>query len=366
MHAESAKTQKAKTISLLFIKSNKLKFALFIAFLLPQKLQTLISLVESIFSVNDSTFHKIALEVFKYQYEHVEIYRLFCNSLGKNPGNVNTVLQIPFLPIEFFKSHAIITEGHTAQAIFESSGTTGSVSSKHFVADTKLYERSFISAFEKFYGPAADYVYLALLPSYLERNNSSLVYMAQKLMDISQKNANGFFLDNTSYLYDLLEALKAGKRKTVLLGVTFALLDFAVAHKTDFPDLIIMETGGMKGRREEMTRAEVHSILKTSFGVSNIHSEYGMTEMLSQAYSKGNGIFYPCNTLKILIRDLYDPMQVEQNQTTGGVNIIDLANLYSCSFIATGDLGKLYNDGSFEILGRMAQTDVRGCNLMVV
>lgn len=324
------------------------------------------SLSEKIFSVTADSFESVALEVFRFQYQNVTIYREFCNSFNRNPETVFSMADIPFLPVEFFKNHTILAEGKTAQKVFESSGTTGTISSKHYVADLALYEKSFLDGFESAYGNIDGYVFLALLPSYLERDNSSLVYMAQKLIERSGKNASGFFLNDYVYLYDILEILRTGGRKTILLGVTFALLDFAEKFKIDMSDLIVMETGGMKGRRQELTRHELHTILSTSFGVSHIHSEYGMTEMLSQAYSKGDGNFYPSATMKIVLRDAYEPMHLLLTEGSGGVNVIDLSNLYSCSFIATGDLGKLNPNGSFEILGRLAQTELRGCNLMVV
>ncbi len=324
------------------------------------------SLPDKIFSVTDSTFEEIALEVYRYQYQQVEIYRLYCDSLKRNPATVNSIAKIPILPVEFFKSHSVVSKEKKAEKIFESSGTTGQVPSKHYVADLSLYEKSFAKCFERFYGDVKEYVVLALLPSYLERDSSSLVYMAKKLIEESNKNASGFFLNDFEKLFDWLDVLKTGKRKVILLGVTFALLDFAEKYKIDFPDLIVMETGGMKGRREELTREEVHMQLRTAFDVPRIHSEYGMTELLSQAYSKGNGVFNTLPWMKILIRDMYDPLVLQKENVTGAVNVIDLANLYSCSFIATGDLGKTKPDGSFEILGRMDSAEMRGCNLMAV
>ncbi|MCX6199939.1 MAG: acyl transferase [Bacteroidetes bacterium] len=324
------------------------------------------SLRHKILSVTDSTFEETALEVFAFQYENVKVYRQYCDSLKQNPANVKSVAQIPFLPVEFFKTHGIIADGKTSAKTFESSGTTGQISSKHQVADLSLYEDSFLKCFQQFYGDINQYVVIALLPSYLERNNSSLVYMAKDLIERSGQNASGFFLNEFDKLYDWLDVLKTSKRKVILLGVTFALLDFAAQYKIDFPDLIVMETGGMKGRREELTREEVHLQLKNSFGVKQIHSEYGMTELLSQAYSKGDGVFQLPPWLKIFTRDMYDPLRLQEENKIGVINVIDLANLYSCSFIATGDLGKVNFNGTFEVLGRMADTEVRGCNLMVV
>jgi phenylacetate-coenzyme A ligase PaaK-like adenylate-forming protein len=321
---------------------------------------------ENIFNVTPQTFDDVALQVFKFQYQNVSVYREFCMLQKRSPENVNSILEIPFLPIELFKTNKIIADGREAQAIFESSTTTGNVPSKHYVADLSFYEYSFAKCFRFFFGEVSDYVLLALLPSYLERGNSSLVYMADKLIQQSGQNASSFVKDEDGYLYDLLDVLKTSKRKTILLGVTFALMDFAAKYKIDFPDLIVMETGGMKGRREELTREEVHWELRTSFGVPKIFSEYGMTEMLSQAYSKGDGIFKAPPWLKIVVRDLYEPVRLLPGESTGAVNVIDLANLYSCSFLATADLGKVHADASFEILGRVSGAEVRGCNLMAI
>lgn len=323
-------------------------------------------LTERIFNVTEEGFEQVALEVFAFQYQHVSIYKQYCDLLKRTPASVSRLSEVPFLPIEFFKTHEVIAEGREAQRIFESSGTTGQVPSRHRVADTGIYEQSFRKCFDLFYGPVEEYVVLALLPSYLERGNSSLVYMAQDLITRSGQNASGFFLNDFEKLYDWLDVLRNGHRKVMLLGVTFGLLDFTEQYKIDFPDLIVMETGGMKGRREELTRNEVHQHLKVAFDVPAIHSEYGMTELLSQGYSKGNGIFYTPPWMKILTRDMYDPLMLQTQGTTGAVNVVDLANLYSCSFIATSDLGKLHAGGGFEILGRMDSAEVRGCNLMAV
>ncbi len=322
--------------------------------------------LDQIFSVSPSTFNNVALQVFNYQYRQVDIYRQYCDGLKRTPGNVKEVSDIPFLPIEFFKSYPVIDSSQTAVKVFESSGTTGQLTSKHRVADLQVYEQSFQKCFSQFYGDIKDYVVLALLPSYLERDNSSLVYMAKNLIEGSGQNASGFFLNDFEKLYDWLDVLKNGRRKVILLGVTFALLDFAEQYKIDFPDLIVMETGGMKGRREELTRQEIHMQLRTAFDVRYIHSEYGMTELLSQGYSTGDGIFRTPEWMKVYTRDIYDPLVLQQGPATGAVNVIDLANIYSCSFIATADLARVSADGSFEILGRMDSAEVRGCNLMVV
>jgi len=322
--------------------------------------------LNQIFSVTPSTFDNAALQVFSYQYRHVDIYRQYCDGLKRNPDNVKEVSDIPFLPIDFFKTYPVIDISRKEVKVFESSGTTGQVTSKHRVADLQIYEHSFQKCFNQFYGDIKNYVVLALLPSYLERDNSSLVYMAKNLIEGSGQNASGFFLNEFEKLYDWLDVLKNGKRKVLLLGVTFALLDFAEQYKIDFPDLIVMETGGMKGRREELTRQEIHMQLRTAFDVRHIHSEYGMTELLSQGYSAGDGIFRTPDWMKVFTRDVYDPLVLQQGAATGAVNVIDLANFYSCSFIATADLARVSADGSFEILGRMDSAEVRGCNLMVV
>lgn len=322
--------------------------------------------INKVFEVTAASFETTALEVFAWQYQQVEIYRLYCDSIRRTPQSVNTLAEIPFLPIDFFKSHEVICKGMDAVKIFESSGTTSQVSSKHLVADLAIYEQSFKKCFKQYYGDVKDYVVLAMLPSYLERGNSSLVYMAQSLIEDSRQSASGFFLNNFEKLFGLLKQLKDGQQKVLLLGVTFALLDFADVYQIDFPDLIVMETGGMKGRREELTRQEIHEQLKTAFGVKQIHSEYGMTELLSQGYSNGNGVFTTPAWMKVLTRDVYDPFALQTGASSGAVNIIDLANVYSCSFIATGDLAKIGADGSFEILGRIDNAELRGCNLMMV
>lgn len=323
-------------------------------------------LKKRIFETEEANFEKTALEVFYYQFHHVPVYHQFCHLLHRHPQNVKQLCNIPFLPIEFFKSQMILAEEKFASTVFESSGTTGSFPSKHYVADENLYRQSFIRSFERSYGSLTDYVILSLLPSYLERNHSSLVYMATELMRLTQKTESGFFLKEYQELKSRLKALKEKGQKTILLGVTFALLDFADQYPMEFPELIIMETGGMKGRREELTRREVHEQLTRAFKVKTIHSEYGMTELLSQAYSKGNGIFQSPPWMKVMLRDLYDPLQVQPFGAGGAVNVIDLANFYSCSFIATGDAGRVNEDGSFEIMGRLDNAEVRGCNLMVV
>lgn len=315
---------------------------------------------------NKNNFEAIAIETFQYQYNNNNIYRQFVDISKTQTAAIKSIADIPFLPISFFKTHTVlsaINEKDTPDFLtFESSGTTGSETSKHYVMNPSIYEDSFLTTFEQFYGDPSDYVFACLLPSYLERKNSSLVYMCNTLIQKSQNPESGFFLDNLEALNRLLQQKRADK-KLFLIGVTFALLDFAAAYPQDLREAIIMETGGMKGRKEEQTRNEIHTYLKQQFQARNIHSEYGMTELLSQGYSKGNGIFHCPPFMKILIRDVNDPKQI-QEQGSGIINVIDLANIHSCSFIATDDLGRVYDDGSFEVMGRIDHSALRGCALM--
>ena len=310
-------------------------------------------------------FEKKALEIFKFQFENNLVYRSFCDLLCKNPSEIKNLKDIPFLPIDFFKSHEIKISSKKTSKIFTSSGTTGSNLSKHYVTDLDLYEKSFMNCFKVFYGDINDYTILGLLPSYLERNNSSLVYMVNKMIEQSKFPESRFYLDEIDELKETILNLEKEKRKTILIGVSYALLDLIEYHKFNLNHTIIMETGGMKGKRKELIKSELHKLLKNGFGVNNIHSEYGMTEILSQAYSKKNGLFSTPPWMKILIRDTEDPQSILPLAKTGGINIIDLANINSCPFIATMDLGKLHEDGQFEVLGRFDQSDIRGCNLMV-
>lgn len=303
--------------------------------------------------------------MFRYQYNNNPIYQSFCNYLKTKPNEVKSIDKVPFLPIEFFKSHAIKTGYFEQQITFLSSGTTGQNQSKHFIKDISVYEKSYIQGFKQFYGNIEDYCVLALLPSYMERKGSSLIYMMDDLIKKSKHEKSGFFLKNEQFLIENLQFLTKNKQKTMLFGVSFALLDLAEKYEIDLSDVIIMETGGMKGRREELTREELHNIYKSSFNVKSIHSEYGMTELLSQAYSKGEGIFETPNWMKILIRDVHDPFNMLPHNKTGGINVIDLANINSCCFIATQDLGKQHSDNTFEVLGRFDNSDIRGCNLLV-
>jgi hypothetical protein len=327
-------------------------------------------LSDKIFTANGDNFNSIALEVFQFQYQNNAIYRQYCNSLKIDSQKIIGIQQIPFLPIQFFKTHKITTTDFEAEAIFESSGTTQTINSKHFVKDISLYKKSFNEAFRLFYGNPADWCVVALLPSYLERNNSSLVMMADSLIKQSGHQQSGFYLNEWGQLLTTLTALEKQQQKTLLIGVTFALIDFAELNSFPLHHTIIMETGGMKGRREEMTRERVHEILNNSFQLKKIHSEYGMTELLSQAYSKGDGIFNCPPWMKILLREEDDPFAIHAAHATktisGAINVIDLANIYSCSFIATEDAGKLYPDSSFEVLGRLDNTDIRGCSLLTL
>ncbi len=327
---------------------------------------------DSIFNINNpSEFKQLALKVFKYQATENEIYKQYVNGLNINTDTITELEQIPFLPIEFFKTHRIISNIQhptSNNQIFTSSGTTGTTQSKHYVSDISVYETSYRKAFEHFYGNIEDYCILALLPSYLEREGSSLIYMVDDLIKKSKHPQSGFYLNNYE---DLIVGLKKLKnQRTILIGVTYALLDLAEllpfkGSKGDSNQLIIMETGGMKGKRKEMVREELHAVLCKNFGVKHIHSEYGMTELLSQAYSKRNGVFNCPPWMRILIRDTNDPFTIFPFNKSGGINIIDFANIYSCSFIATLDLGKLIDENSFEVLGRFDNSDIRGCNLLV-
>ncbi|EKB02891.1 hypothetical protein HMPREF9711_02968 [Myroides odoratimimus CCUG 3837] len=311
-------------------------------------------------------FHKVAMKVFRFQYEHNPVYQQFCNLLNKTPEQVKTLTDVPFLPIEFFKSKDVLSSIDPIKITFTSSGTTGMITSKHHVTDLDYYEYSFRAAFSHFYGNIEDYVVLALLPAYLEREGSSLIYMVEDLIEGSNQPESGFYLHNYEELAKMLINLDKEGKNVLLIGVTYALLDMIEMQKFNLSNTIIMETGGMKGRRKEMIREELHQVLCEGFGVSKIHSEYGMTELLSQGYSFGDGIFECPPWMDILTRDPEDALTYVEEGKTGGVNVIDLANLNSCSFIATQDLGKKYKDGSFEILGRFDHSDIRGCNLMVV
>lgn len=325
--------------------------------------------IDSIFCISSADeFQKAAIDIFRFQAKENEIYHRFITSLKIKTEQVNTVQQIPFLPIEFFKNHTVVSEKNNVNAhttVFSSSGTTGMNQSKHFVTDVSVYEKSYLKAFEQFYGNIEDYCILALLPSYLERQGSSLIHMAADLIEKSKHPESGFYLSNYDELISKLNQLEEQKQKTLLIGVTYALLDLIEKNRFKLNHTFVMETGGMKGKRREMVREELHQMLCNGFGVSVIHSEYGMTELLSQAYSNGNGIFYCPPWMRVMIRDTNDPFAYLPINKTGGINVIDLANINSCSFIATQDLGRLYANDSFEVLGRFDNSDIRGCNLMI-
>jgi hypothetical protein len=338
------------------------------------------SLQEQIRNVGSQTFDSLALAIFRYQAANNSIYASYLNFLKKDISQIEFLTDIPFMPIDFFKKHTIISGSLPIETIFESSGTTGIVTSRHYVADTGWYDQISSQIFEQTYGSLAHFQILALLPSYLERNNSSLVYMIQQFIEKTNATQSGFFLNNVDELLITLKKeattkLSNPQSTTLLWGVTFALLDLAesgvdLSFLRNIPNLIVIETGGMKGRRREMLREEVHHTLTQAFGVEVIHSEYGMTELLSQAYSKGHGVFETPPTMKILLREPNDPFAVFDQtkiKKTGGINVIDLANLDSCSFIETQDLGR-YCDlpNTFEVIGRFDNSDVRGCNLMTL
>ena len=330
-----------------------------------------------VFNVDDPGFNDLAIEIFHFQYQNNPVYKSYVDALGANVQTIESYFQIPFLPIGLFKSHSVKTTQFIPLITFESSGTTQSIPALHHIKDLELYEKSSIKTFEMFYGGITDWCFICLLPSYIERKNSSLVFMADHFINLSAQPHSGFYLTEYDRLYSVLKDLEHKKQKTLLIGITYALLDFAENYKMSLGQTTIMETGGMKGRvrwgtNSEITRQEVHAVLKKAFSISAIHSEYGMTELLSQAYSKHDGIFRCPPWMKVLIREENDPLMVRgaqvlqsRTQLSGGINVIDLANIYSCSFIATDDIGKIYSDGSFEVLGRIDISDQRGCSLMI-
>ncbi|WP_018616511.1 hypothetical protein [Segetibacter koreensis] len=323
------------------------------------------AIVNNIFSVSPPTFNQLALKIFRYQYAENEIYNQWVNALNININEVIHFAQIPFLPVSFFKTNNVVSGNFVPDVVFESSGTTGTVNSRHLVKELTVYTRSFTEGFKKFYSEPGDWCIIGLLPSYLERKGSSLVMMVEELIKLSGNNNSGFYLHEYEKLANVLQQLEAQNQKTLLIGVTFALLDFAQQFPMHLENTVIMETGGMKGRRKEMIREEVHSFLQKQFQVTAIHSEYGMTELLSQGYSFGNGVFNTVPWMKVLVRDEDDPLLITE-KGRGLINVIDLANIYSCSFIATDDVGRINEDGSFEVLGRRDNSDIRGCSLMVM
>lgn len=313
---------------------------------------------------NSFSFDEMAFSVFHFQYKYNHIYRQFIDLSKININEINHVHDIPFLPIQLFKSHKIYIAPTEPNLYFESSGTTQTIQSKHFIYDIDLYIESFVNGFTQFFGAPSDYNIIALLPNYLERQHSSLVFMVEYLMQQSNSEFSGFFLHDFDPLNQLLQKSKQNNRKTILFGVTYALLDFAAAFPQNLSDCIIIETGGMKGKRKEMTKEEVHATLKQSFNINAIGAEYGMTELLSQAYSLKDGNYICSNTMRVFCRDIYNPKEIIGSNKRGVINVIDLCNLYSCSFISTQDIGIVHDDESFEILGRLDNSDVRGCNLM--
>lgn len=324
-------------------------------------------LEKDVFNITtEEDFENCAMAVFEYQYAHTAAYRKFCDMFGSNPSNVDQIQDIPHLPIELYKSHKILSDQIENEAVvFTSSGTTGSIPSKHYLADLSLYQKSFTQAFEQHYGAVENWTILALLPSYLERGGSSLVYMVDQLIARSQQPNSGFFLSEMEQLSTLIRQQEEVGKPTLLLGVSYALLDLVESQRFQLKHTVVMETGGMKGRRKELVKQQLHHHLKQGFGVDTIHSEYGMTELCSQAYSKADGLFVCPAWMQVWTRDPEDPLTAVTAKT-GGVNIIDLANIYSCSFLATQDLGKVHESGHFEILGRFDTSDIRGCNLMVL
>ena len=318
-----------------------------------------------IFNISDDLdFKKHCLKIFNFQYNNNVVYREFCNLIYKNPAKINEVNEIPFLPISFFKTKKILSTNNY-EKVFYSSGTSKKIRSKHYISRIELYEKSFLTNFIHNYGKPEEYNIIGLLPNYLENSNSSLIYMVEKLIKFSKSNNSGFYMRDFDKLSEKLIKLEKKKEKTILIGVSYALLDLISYKKFKLKNTIVMETGGMKGQRKEMVKSELHEKLKIGFGVSKIHSEYGMTELLSQAYSKGEGIFESPPWMKIVIRDINDAQNLHFNKKSGAINIIDLANYNSCSFIATDDMGKSINETEFEVIGRVDNSDVRGCNLLV-
>ena len=325
---------------------------------------------DKLFNIDENSFEKHALQLFKWQFYHNRIYHQYVKNLRKDINSIKKVEDIPFLPISFFKNHQVVSLSEKAKAetwtVFESSGTTGQQKSKHYVADLAFYLDVCRHIFEQQYGLLSEFHVFALLPSYLERDNSSLVAMVNSFIKLSKSPLSDFYLHDYPSLLDKLTMAKDSKRKVLLIGVTFALLELAEQYLYDMQDIVLMETGGMKGRRKEMIREEVHNILEQRLGVEGVHSEYGMTELLSQAYAQGGQTFETPPWMRVLIRDINDPLCISKDLKQGGINVIDLANVDSCAFIETQDLGKSHgHNGSFEVIGRFDNTDIRGCNLMV-
>ncbi len=319
------------------------------------------------FRIRDGeTFRRTALEIFREQYDRTPVYNEFCRHLSVDPQQVNRLEDIPFLPISFFKDHKVLGEGLTGKLVFRSSGTTDSGLSHHFVPDPARYESSFLSGFEHFYGPVTNWCILALLPSYEERPGSSLIYMADGLIQASLKEGSGFLRGDIKHIANRVREADDAGNPVLLIGVSYALMDLAEQHPMVLTNTVVMETGGMKGRREELVRKALHERLCSGFGLERIHSEYGMTELFSQAYSKGKGIFRCPPWMRVLVRDTEDPLSLVPAGQTGGINVIDLANRHSCAFVATQDLGRVLPGDGFEVLGRFDHSDIRGCNLLAI
>ena len=321
--------------------------------------------IDDIFKISDSMcFKDLALKIYDFQYKNNRVYKEFCNLIYKNPAKINELNEIPFLPISFFKTKKILSTNNY-EKVFYSSGTSKKIRSKHYISRIELYEKSFLTNFIHNYGKPEEYNIIGLLPNYLENSNSSLIYMVEKLIKFSKSNNSGFYMRDFDKLSEKLIKLEKKKEKTILIGVSYALLDLISYKKFKLKNTIVMETGGMKGQRKEMVKSELHEKLKIGFGVSKIHSEYGMTELLSQAYSKGEGIFESPPWMKVIIRDINDAQNLNFNKTSGAINIIDLANINSCSFIATDDMGRYIDNSKFEVVGRIDNSDIRGCNLLI-
>lgn len=324
------------------------------------------SLADKIFDVsNESQFNELALEIFQFQFTHNPVYKSWCDSLNRTPANVKHLNQVPFLPVEFFKNFPIKSWQGDPITTFSSSGTTGQITSQHHVADTYIYERSLMKGFQLEYGKPSDWIIIGLLPAYLERQGSSLVYMTDILIRESGQHESGFYLNNYEELALLLRRLKDNNKKVWLIGVSFALLDMAEKQPEAWENLVVVETGGMKGRRREMIRTDLHETIRSKWRIARLHSEYGMTELFSQAWMNDSGRFHTPPWMKVMIRETNDPFSYAENGKTGGINVVDLANLDSCAFISTSDLGKKFTDETFDVLGRFDHSDVRGCNLMV-
>jgi phenylacetate-coenzyme A ligase PaaK-like adenylate-forming protein len=324
------------------------------------------TLIDRIFSIQTKAeFDLVCMEVFQYQVANNPVYSQWLKALTCDSNAILHVEDIPFMPIEFFKTHRVISGNEAIQETFTSSGTTGLSTSSHYICDTEIYKRSYLEGFMLEYGNPRDWVIIGLLPAYLDRPGSSLVYMTQGLIEASGKPESGFYLYNIEELKEKLAQLADSRQKVWLIGVSFALLDLAEISPSAWPELVVVETGGMKGRRKELIRKELHLQIKRSWPIENLHSEYGMTELLSQAWMKKDERFVCPPWMKIFIRDASDPFQLLSENKNGGIQIIDLANIDTCSFITTSDLGKKFDDQSFEVIGRFDNSDIRGCNLLV-